>query len=51
MPYFCAVPAITSSTPAANPPDGMILVDSVSVFWAMRRIRPSARMKIMSREM
>jgi hypothetical protein len=48
IPYFCAVPAITSSTPFANPPEGMILVDSGSVFSAIRRIRPSARMKIMS---
>src|SRR3982074_2039626 len=51
MPYFFAVPAITSSTPFASPPDGMILVDSGSVFSAIRRIRPSARMKIMSSEM
>src|SRR5712671_535299 len=48
MPYFCAVPAITSSTPFAGPPDEMILVDSGSVFSAILRMRPSARMKIMS---
>jgi hypothetical protein len=51
MPYFFAVPAITSSTPFANPRDGMILVDIGSVFSAIRRMRPSARMKIMSSEM
>src|SRR3954469_19088764 len=51
MPYFCAVPAGTSSTPRASPPDEMIRVDSGSVFSAMRRMRPSARMKIMSSEM
>src|ERR1700681_1866962 len=50
IPYFFAVPAITSSTPFASPPDGMILVDCGSVFSAIRRIRPSARMKIMSSE-
>src|ERR1700731_125462 len=31
MPYFFAVPAITSSTPFANPRDGMIRVDIGSV--------------------
>src|SRR6202158_1348567 len=51
IPYFFAVPAITSSTPFASPLDGMILVDCGSVFSAIRRIRPSARMKIMSSEM
>ncbi len=51
IPYFFAVPAITSSTPFAGPPEGMILVDSGSVFSAIRRIPPSARMKIMSRGM
>src|SRR6266550_2031450 len=51
IPYFFAVPAITSSTPFASPLEGMILVDCGSVFSAIRRIRPSARMKIMSREM
>src|ERR1700687_3922600 len=51
MPYFFAVPPITSSTPFASPLDGMILVDCGSVFSAIRRIRPSARMKIMSSEM
>src|SRR6202165_2352167 len=51
IPYFFAVPAITSSTPFASPPDEMILVDCGSVFSAIRRIRPSARMKIMSSEM
>src|ERR1700738_932401 len=51
IPYFFAVPAITSSTPFANPLEGMILVDCGSVLSAIRRIRPSARMKIMSREM
>src|SRR5215212_6114542 len=50
MPYFLAVPATTSSTPFAGPPDEMILVDSGSVFSAIRKIRPSGRMKIMSRE-
>src|SRR6476660_7291757 len=48
IPHFFAVPAITSSTPFAGPPDGMISVDSGSVFSAIRKIRPSARMKIMS---
>ena len=38
MPYFWAVPAITSSTPLASPLDGMMRVDNGSVFWAMRRI-------------
>src|ERR1700744_4353735 len=28
IPYFCAVPAITSSTPLARPPEAMIRVDS-----------------------
>src|SRR5258707_2975123 len=51
MPYFFAVPAITSSTPFANPPDGMIFVDSGSVVSAIRRIRPSARVTIMSSRM
>src|SRR5581483_11284989 len=51
IPYFCAVPAITSSTPFASPLDGMILVDNGSVSSAIRRILPSERMKIMSSEM
>ena len=42
IPYFLAVPPITSSTPFASPPDAMILVDRGSVFSAIRRIRPSA---------
>jgi hypothetical protein len=42
---------MTSSTPLASPPDEMILVESGSVFSAIRRMRPSARMKIMSSEM
>jgi hypothetical protein len=33
MPYFCAVPATTSSTPLASPPEEMILADSGSVFF------------------
>ena len=32
-----------------GPPDGMSRVDSGSVFSAMRRMRPSPRIKIMSR--
>src|SRR5260370_8473826 len=48
MPYFFAVPAITSSTPFANPPDGMIFVDSGSVFPAILRIPPSPRLKIIA---
>ena len=35
MPYFCAVPAITSSTPLASPPEEMIFVDNGSVFSAI----------------
>src|ERR1700687_3412608 len=50
IPYFFAVPAITSSTPFASPPDAMMLVDCGSVFSAIRRMLPSARMKIMSSE-
>ena len=34
----------------ASPPEEMIFVDSGSVFSAIRRMRPSARMKIMSSE-
>ena len=50
MPSFLAVPAATSSTARTCPPEGMILSDSVSVFSAIRRMRPSLWMKIMSRE-
>src|SRR6266571_205290 len=38
MPYFLAVPAITSSTPLARPLEGMIFVDCGSVFSTIRRI-------------
>jgi hypothetical protein len=48
MPSLRAVPAITSSTKRTGPPEGMTLVDIGSVFSAMRRIRPSPLMKIMS---
>jgi hypothetical protein len=41
IPSFLAVPAATSSTARTGPPEGMILRDSVSVFSAMRRMRPS----------
>src|SRR6202171_2502316 len=51
IPYFFAVPAMTSSTPFAGPLEGMILVDCGSVLSAIRRIRPSARMKIIPSEM
>src|SRR5450830_468899 len=48
MPSLRAVPPITSSTARTGPPDGIIRVDSGSVFSAMRKIRPSARMNSMS---
>src|SRR5712691_3186798 len=51
IPSLRAVPPITSSTARTGPPAAMILVDSGSVFSAMRWMRPSARMKIMSRGM
>src|SRR2546425_626893 len=51
IPSLRAVPPITSSTARTGPPAAMILVDSGSVFAAMRWMRPSARMKIMSRGM
>src|SRR5665811_2152387 len=47
-PSLRAVPPITSSTARTGPPDGIIRVDSGSVFSAMRKIRPSARMNSMS---
>src|SRR3569623_64132 len=50
MPTFRAVPAITSSTAFTGPPEEMIRSDIGSVFSAIRKIRPSAWMKIMSRE-
>ncbi len=50
MPSFRAVPAATSRTARTCPPEGMILSDSVSVFSAIRRMRPSLWMKIMSRD-
>jgi len=50
MPSFFAVPAATSSTARTCPPEGMILSDSVSVLSAIRRMRPSLWMKIMSRD-
>jgi len=48
MPSFFAVPPITSSTARTGPPEGTSVSESGTVFSAMRRIRPSARMKIMS---
>jgi hypothetical protein len=48
MPSLRAVPPTTSSTARTGPPEGMIFSDSVSVFSAMRRMRPSLWMKIMS---
>jgi hypothetical protein len=48
IPSFRAVPAATSSTARTGPPEEMIFSDKVSVFSAMRRMRPSLWMKIMS---
>ena len=50
IPSFLAVPATTSRTARTGPPEEMILSDSVWVFSAMRRMRPSLWMKIMSRD-
>jgi hypothetical protein len=51
MPSLRAVPPMTSSTARTGPPDGMRRSESGSAFSAIRRMRPSARMKIMSRGM
>src|SRR4029453_4269869 len=48
MPSFLAVPAFTSSTARTGPPEGTSASDSGTVFSAMRRMRPSPRIKIMS---
>src|SRR6185503_2219442 len=48
MPSFCDVPPITSRTARTGPLDGISRVDKGSVFSAMRKMRPSPRMKIMS---
>jgi hypothetical protein len=48
MPILRAVPAMTSSTKRTGPFEGMTSVDIGLAFSAMRRMRPSALMKIMS---
>ena len=48
MPNFLAVPAWTSSTKRAEPPDEMRRSDSGSAFCSIRRMRPSLSMKIIS---
>ena len=48
IPSLRAVPPITSSTARTGPPEGTRRSESGSVFSAMRRMLPSARMKIMS---
>ena len=48
IPSLRTVPPITSSTARTGPPEGTRRSESGSVFSAMRRMLPSARMKIMS---
>jgi hypothetical protein len=48
MPSLRAVPAITSRTARTGPPEGTGRSDNGSACSAMRRMRPSLRMKIMS---
>src|SRR5499433_532569 len=48
MPSFLAVPPSTSSTARTGPPEGTSVSESGTVFSAMRKMRPSPRMKIMS---
>ena len=48
IPSLRAVPPITSSTARTGPPDGTRRSESGSVFSAMRRMLPSALIKIMS---
>src|SRR5262245_39356803 len=49
MPSLRAVPAMTSSTARTGPPEVTSASESGSVFSAIRRMRPSPRMKIISR--
>jgi len=51
IPSLRAVPPITSSTARTGPPEGIRRSESGSALSAIRRMRPSARMKIMSRGM
>src|SRR5262249_31084084 len=51
MPSLRAVPAMTSSTARTGPPEVTSASESGSVFSAIRRMRPSPRMKIISRGM
>ncbi len=48
IPNFLAVPAFSSSTARAGPPDEMRRSDSGSAFCSIRRMRPSLLMKIIS---
>src|SRR5438477_10327478 len=48
MPSLRAVPATTSSTARTGPPEGMSRSESGLVFSAMRKMRPSPVIKIIS---
>lgn len=48
MPSLAAVPPLTSSTESTGSPEGIVRVESGSVFSAMRATVPSARMNSMS---